>query len=49
VEQVNVAVAGMARATKETETSSRQTLQTASQLATLSSELTRLIRPNGGA
>ena len=49
VEQVNVAVAGMARATKETETSSRQTLQTASQLTTLSSELTRLIRPNGGA
>ena len=49
VEQVNVAVAGVARATKDTETSSRQTLETASQLTTLSGELTRLIRPNGGA
>jgi len=49
VEQVNVAVAGLARATKESETSSRQTLQTASQLTTLSGELSRLIRPNGGA
>ncbi|HZP41988.1 MAG TPA: methyl-accepting chemotaxis protein [Candidatus Binatia bacterium] len=47
VEQVNVAVSGMARATKENEASSRQTLETASQLATLSTDLTRLIRVNG--
>ena len=33
VEQVNVAIANVAQATKETEASSGQTLQTASQLA----------------
>lgn len=44
VEQVNVAIANVAQATKETEASSGQTLQTASQLATLSDELARLVQ-----
>lgn len=44
VEQVNVAISNVAQATKETEASSGQTLQTASQLATLSNELTRLVK-----
>ncbi len=46
VEQVNVAIANVAQATKETEASSTQTLQTASQLAGLSRELARLIHPD---
>src|SRR5262249_22263410 len=45
VEQVNVAIANVARASKETEVSAGQTLQTATQLTGLSRELTRLIRP----
>lgn len=45
VEQVNVAIASVAQTTKETQASSGQTLQTASQLAALSGELSRLIRP----
>ena len=45
VEQVNVAISNVAQATKETETSSTQTLQTASQLTTLSRDLLRLIQP----
>lgn len=45
VEQVNVAIASVAQTTKETQASSGQTLQTASQLASLSGELSRLIRP----
>jgi methyl-accepting chemotaxis protein len=45
VEQVNVAIANVAQATKETEASSGQTLQTASQLTTLSGDLLRLVRP----
>jgi CHASE3 domain sensor protein len=49
VEQVNVAVSNVAQATKETESSSVQTLQTASQLATLSRDLTKLIRPQASA
>lgn len=44
VEQVNVAIASVAQASKETQASSGQTLQTASQLASLSGELARLIR-----
>jgi CHASE3 domain sensor protein len=44
VEQVNVAMLNVAQAAKETESTSGQTLQTASQLATLSKDLTRLIR-----
>ncbi len=43
VEQVNVAIANVAQATRETEASSGQTLQTASQLALLSSELLKLV------
>jgi methyl-accepting chemotaxis protein len=45
VEQVHIAVSNVAQATKETETSSSQTLQTASQLANLSRDLMRLIQP----
>jgi methyl-accepting chemotaxis protein len=44
VEQVNVAVSNVAKAAKESEVSSGQTLQTAGQLAGLSRELFRLIQ-----
>jgi methyl-accepting chemotaxis protein len=44
-EQVRVAVSDVAQTTHETEASTGQTLQTASQLAGLSRELLRLIRP----
>lgn len=43
VEQVNIAIVNAAQATKESEASSAQTLQTAGQLATLSSELATLV------
>jgi methyl-accepting chemotaxis protein len=49
VEQVNVAIANVAQASKETEAGSSQTLQTASQLAVLSKELLRLVRPEEAA
>jgi methyl-accepting chemotaxis protein len=49
VEQVNVAVSNVAKAAKESEVSSSQTLQTAGQLAGLSRELTRLIQAPAGA
>ena len=45
VEQVNVAIANIAQASKETEASSSQTLQTASELAGLSKDLLRLVKP----
>lgn len=45
VEQVNVAIANVAQATKETEASSGQTLMTASQLAALSKDLLKLVQP----
>ncbi|MFO0749007.1 MAG: CHASE3 domain-containing protein [Myxococcota bacterium] len=45
VEQVIVAIGSVSQAAKETESSSAQTLQTASELATLSRNLTRLIQP----
>ncbi|HTF90912.1 MAG TPA: methyl-accepting chemotaxis protein [Planctomycetota bacterium] len=45
VEQVNVAISNVAQTTRETEASSGETLQTASQLTSLSRELLRLIRP----
>jgi len=45
VEQVNVAIANIAQASKEAEASTGQTQQTASQLATLSRDLMRVIRP----
>lgn len=43
VEQVNIAIVNAAQATKETEASSGQTLQTAGQLATLSGDLAQLV------
>ena len=49
VEQVNLAISNTAQATKETEASSGQTLQTASQLAGLSKELLRLVQPQVAA
>ncbi len=49
VEQVNIAISNVAQATKETEASSNQTLQTATLLSGLSRDLTHLIRPNGSA
>jgi methyl-accepting chemotaxis protein len=44
VEQLNIAVADVAQATRETEASSGQTFQTASQLAGLSRDLMQLIQ-----
>lgn len=49
VEQVNVAIANIAQASKETEASSGQTLQTASQLAGLSRDLLRLVQSQAAA
>jgi methyl-accepting chemotaxis protein len=49
VEQVNVAIANIAQASKETEASTGQTQQTASQLAGLSRELMKVIRPEVAA
>lgn len=45
VEQVNIAIINVAQASKETEASTGQTLQTASQLTGLSRDLLRLVRP----
>jgi methyl-accepting chemotaxis protein len=45
VEQVKLAAATISKATNETETSASQTLQTSFQLASLSQDLMRLIRP----
>ena len=44
VEQVNSAVSNVAQVSKETETSTTQALQTASELATLSRNLSRLVQ-----
>ena len=49
VEQVNLAVANVAATTRETEASSGQTLQTASQLTTLSAKLKSLVDAPAGA
>ncbi|HLG56356.1 MAG TPA: methyl-accepting chemotaxis protein [Vicinamibacterales bacterium] len=49
VEQVNVAIANVTQASKETETSSGQTQQTASELAVLSRDLLRLVQPRVAA
>lgn len=49
VEQVNVAISNTAQATRETEASSGQTFQTASQLAGLSKDLLRLVQPQAMA
>jgi CHASE3 domain sensor protein len=48
VEQVNVAITSAAQATKETEASSGQTLQTAVELTTLSRALLRIVHPQAG-
>jgi methyl-accepting chemotaxis protein len=45
VEQVNIAIANVAQTSVETETSAGQTLQTVSQMATLSKNLLRIIQP----
>ncbi|HTT79627.1 MAG TPA: methyl-accepting chemotaxis protein [Stellaceae bacterium] len=45
VEQVNLAIGSAAQASRETEASAGQTLQTASELAHLSTDLARIIRP----
>ena len=47
VEQVHVAIAGLAQTTRESEASASQTLQTSSQLTSLSSSLTRLVQARG--
>jgi methyl-accepting chemotaxis protein len=44
VEQVHVAIAGLSRTTRETEAGATQTLQTSSQLTSLSTSLTRLVQ-----
>jgi methyl-accepting chemotaxis protein len=49
VEQVNVAVANVTQASMETETSAGQTLQTVSQMAVLSKDLLRIIKPHMAA
>lgn len=49
VEQVNVAIANTAQAARETESSSGQTLQTASQLAGLSKDLLKLVQAQSPA
>jgi methyl-accepting chemotaxis protein len=49
VEQVNQAIGGVAQATRESEASSGQTLQTATQLSSLSRELARLIQSPAAA
>lgn len=48
MEQVNFAVSNVTQTTKEAETSSTQTLATASQLAELSARLRRIIEPVPG-
>ncbi|MDB4955008.1 MAG: histidine kinase [Myxococcales bacterium] len=47
VEQVNIAIANVAQATRETETSATQTLQTAAQLISLSTNLLKLVQTTG--
>jgi methyl-accepting chemotaxis protein len=49
VEQVNIAIASVTQASMETETSAGQTLQTVSQMATLSRDLLRIIQPHMAA
>jgi methyl-accepting chemotaxis protein len=49
VEQVNVAIASIAQATRETEASTTQTLSTASQLASLSRAMLRVVQTEARA
>ena len=46
VEQVNAAIGGAAQASREAEASTSQTLQTATQLAHLSHDLSRIVQPH---
>ncbi|MES2640784.1 MAG: methyl-accepting chemotaxis protein [Myxococcota bacterium] len=46
VEQVNIAIVSVTQASRESEASSGQTLQTATELARLSRELTQIVRQN---
>ena len=48
VGQVNLAITNVAQASRETEASSNQTFQTASQLSSLSQELLRLVQATPG-
>jgi methyl-accepting chemotaxis protein len=47
VEQVNVAMSNVSQVTRETEVSTGQTQRTATELASLSRELLRIVQPNG--
>lgn len=49
VEQVNIAIANVAQATRETEASADQTIQTASELASTSRNLLRLVQNKSAA
>lgn len=49
VEQVNVAMGGIAQASKDGEVSTKQTLQTAAQLLSLSKDMNRLVQADGAA
>ena len=49
VEQVKLAISNVAQASRETEASSTQTLQTAAQLTALSRDLLRIIEPGAAA
>jgi methyl-accepting chemotaxis protein len=49
VEQVNIAIVNVAQATRETEASAGQTIQTASELATTSRDLLRLVQAKSAA
>jgi methyl-accepting chemotaxis protein len=49
VEQVNIAISNVSQASKESEASSSETLQTASQLASLSKDLLRMVQPQARA
>jgi methyl-accepting chemotaxis protein len=49
VEQINIAIAGVAQTTKESEVSSGQTSHTAAELTTLSRELMRVVLPRHAA
>jgi CHASE3 domain sensor protein len=49
VEQVNMAITNVAQATREAEASSGETLQTASQLASMSRDLARIVQPRVAA
>ncbi len=49
VEQVNIAITNVAQATRETEASAAQTLQTSTELTTLSSQLTKIVQARAEA